>query len=229
MPPSTVAGFLLLVAVVLPGAIYQWAFERQVSAFGVSFADRLLRFVAVSVIFHLILGWPEYLVYRLLRDEPHPYVAQFAAAWIMVLAIVAFPAVAGSMLGGLYASKQTREGWSWARRWLSASTEERLLRAALGRTPAPRAWDHLFSDRPTVYLRVRTVDGDWLAGRFAGRSYASGFPHEVDLYLEEAWEVDDDGQLGKSGLGYPLWIPGRQIAWVEVVDQVPTEPEAAYA
>lgn len=227
MQPATVVGFLLVVAAVLPGAIYQWAFERQVSAFGASFADRVLRFVAVSVLFHLLLGWPEYLVYRVLAREPVPYAGQFAAVWVAIVIMVGLPALAGTTLGGLYASKQGRDGWRWVRRWVSASVEERVLKTVLGRTPAPRAWDHLFADRPTVYLRVRTVNEVWLAGRFALASYAGGFPHDTDLLLEEAWGIDEVGELASCGLGYPLYIPGRQIAWIEIVDQVATEPEVA--
>jgi hypothetical protein len=88
----------------------------------------------------------------------------------------------------------------------------------LGRTPAPRAWDNLFSERPTVYLRIETTDGTPLAGRFADDSYAGGFPNEPDLYLEEAFALNEDGSLGAS-LGYPVYIPSGQIARMEIVPQ----------
>lgn len=94
----------------------------------------------------------------------------------------------------------------------------RLLQHLLGRTPAPRAWNHLFSDRPNLCLRIETTDGTPLAGRFADRSYAGGFPHEPDLYLEEEWSLDEDGNLA-APLGYPVYIPSGQIARMEVVPQ----------
>ncbi len=65
MPPNTVPGLLIVLVFVLPGAVYTWAYERQNSAYGVTFTDRLLRFIAASVIFHLVLAWPEYALYRL--------------------------------------------------------------------------------------------------------------------------------------------------------------------
>lgn len=124
---------------------------------------------------------------------------QFAAAWGAVVLLVAIPAAIGFVLGGPYASRRSRDGWSRVRRRLSAANEDRLLQLVLGKTPAPRAWDDLFSDRPLVYIRVRTAEGTWLAGRLADDSYAGGYPHESDLLLQEAWEVtDDQGQLGKS-------------------------------
>lgn len=228
MPPSTLVGFLIVVTTVLPGAVYQWAFERQVSAFGVTLADRILRFIAVSTLFHLVLAWPEYALYRIVLAEPGLRSGQFFALWVLVGVLVVIPALVGSTLGGLYATRQTREGWRWFRMRISPVREDRILRLLLGRSPAPRAWDYFFSDRPTVYLRVRTFGGHWLAGRFARESYAGGFPHEADLLLEEAWDVDEDGQLGPTGLGYPLYISAGDIAWIEVVEHTGDGQEARH-
>lgn len=54
----------MLVAAVLPGAMFTYGFERQAGAFGVTLADRVLRFVAVSVVFDLAYAWPAYLLHR---------------------------------------------------------------------------------------------------------------------------------------------------------------------
>jgi hypothetical protein len=216
--PTSVIAVLLIVVTVLPGSMYTWAYERQASAFGVTFADRTLRFIAISIIFHLALGWPEYLLYRAALNGPTFAAGQFGAAWAATIPLVLIPAAVGTVLGGLYTTRNSREGWHWLRGKLSAEREERLLRFALGRTPAPRAWDDLFSDRPTVYIRVRTIDGTWLAGVFADNSYAGGYPHDTDLLLEEAWQiVAEDGTLGEHGLGYPVYVPASQIGWLEII------------
>jgi hypothetical protein len=217
--PTTVIAVLLVVVAVLPGSMYIWGYERQASAFGVTFADRTLRFIAISLLFHLVLGWPEYLLYRVAANGPQFAAGQFAAAWMAAVLLVVIPAAVGTFLGGLYTTRNSREGWTWLRRGLSSEREQRLLRLALGRTPAPRAWDDLFSDRPTVYIRVRTIDGTWLAGLFADDSYAGGYPHDADLLLEQAWHVNaDDGTL-EEPLGYPVYVPASQIAWLEIVQQ----------
>ncbi len=215
MLPGTLVGFLIVLIFVLPGSVYTWAYERQDSAYGVTFTDRFLRFIAVSVIFHLLLAWPEYSLYRAAvagRDEV--LAGQFALLWLGLLVLVAVPASLGTVLGGLYATRTNRSGWGWIRRHLSAEAEQRLLALALGRTPAPRAWDNFFSERPSAYLRIRLDDEQWLAGKFADASYAGGFPHDADLYLEEAWEVDQvSGALGSVGLGYPVYVPAATIRW----------------
>lgn len=118
----------------------------------------------------------EYPLYRVALATPEFRAGQFAALWALAMVLVIVPALVGATLGGLYASRGARTGWRLIRAWLSADRETKLLRFLLGRAPAPRAWDHLFSDRPAVYLRVRTVDGTWLAGRFAEQSYAGASP-----------------------------------------------------
>jgi hypothetical protein len=217
LPTSLVALGIILVAV-LPGAIYTWAFEREAGAYGVTLADRTLRFLAASAVIHLLFAWPEYIVFRLaIEGHDRILAAQFALLWLLLLFLSVVPAVAGTTLGGLYASRTMRTSWPRLRRWLTREREQRLLRILVGRDPAPRAWDDLFSERPHCYLRVRTTGDKWLAGKFASASYAAGYPNDPDLLLEEAVEVDQQtGVLGKP-LGYALYIAAGQIAWIEVV------------
>jgi hypothetical protein len=208
MVPTTTTALVILAVAVLPGSVYTWAFERQAAAFGVTLADRVLRFVAVSLVFDLLYAWPAYGLYRLVFAGHGLRAAQFAVLWAGTVVGVTLPALAGSTVGGLYATRSTRNGWLWVRRRLPPEREATLLTRALGRDPAPRAWDRLFLERASVYLRVRLRDGPWVAGLFASGSYAGGFPNEPDLFLEQAWEIDADGVLGAGPLGYAVYIPG---------------------
>lgn len=226
--PQSFTALLVVVVAVLPGSVYTWAYERQASPYGVTLRDRMLRFIAVSLLFHLVLAWPEWAIYRiavygqgLLQPE------RFAVLWAGMMFLVAIPGGMGTALGGLYATRTTRHGWRWIRSWLPEHREEQLLRIMLGRTPAPRAWDDLFSDRPNVYVRVRTFEGVWIAGRFAGHSYAGGFPYQTDLLLEQAWSIDQEtGELGETGLGYSVYIPAVWIAWMEILPEQEDEGKA---
>lgn len=47
-------------------------------------ADRTLRFMAISLLFHLALGWPEYAFYKVALAGPRFEVWQFAATWAAV-------------------------------------------------------------------------------------------------------------------------------------------------
>lgn len=231
MLPDSFTALLVVVVAVLPGSVFTWAYERQASPYGVTLRDRMLRFITVSLIFHLVLAWPEYAVYRVaIEGEGILQPGRFASLWAGLIVLVAVPGGIGTVLGGLYATRNTRNGWQWIRRWLPEHREHQLLRLMLGRTPAPRAWDDLFSDRPNVYVRVRTLEGFWIAGRFAGQSYAGGFPYQTDLLLEQAWSVDQEtGQLGETELGYSVYIPAVWIAWMEILAEQESEGEGGSA
>lgn len=226
MAPTSWTALLLLCLAVLPGAMFTFGFERQVSAYGVTLADRVLRFIGVSLVFDALYAWPAYGAYRLwIAGRPFGG-GQFAAAWLAVVTAAALPATLGGILGGLYGTRTSRSGWSWLRRWLlPPGREERLLEATLGPKPAPRAWDDFFSQRPNVYLRVRTTAGDWLGGRYGPASYAAEFPHEPDLLLEEAWPMEANGAFGAAPRGCPLYIPATTIAYIEIFAHRP-EKEA---
>ncbi|HWL37946.1 MAG TPA: DUF6338 family protein [Frankiaceae bacterium] len=226
MVPTTWTALLLLVVAVLPGAMFTFGFERQVSAYGATLADRVLRFVAVSVVFDLLYAWPAYLAYQAWLDGEPVGAGQFAVAWLGVAATTGVPAGVGWALGGLYSTRRARDGWEWIRRWLPPEREKRLLDLALGATPAPRAWDDLFSHRPTAYLRILCTNGRWVGGAFGEASYAGGFPNEADLVIEEAWPIDADGMFGEEPFGYALYVPSASIAHVEVVARAGREEES---
>lgn len=207
MIPETALGLLVLVVAVLPGLTYTLAFERRAGAYGVTLADRTLRFTAVSAVFHVLAGWPEYWVWRATLGDPGPIRAgEFAILWVAAVLLLVLPAVTGSVVGQVYVHRDERPRW-----------QREVLRWTIGPELAPRAWDDFFSDRPATYLRVRTVDGTTHAGLFASASYAAGYPQQPDLLLEEAWSLDpDSGELLES-LGYPLYIASGQISWMEIV------------
>lgn len=218
MPIETLTGLPVVFVGVLPGSLYTWAFERQAGSFGVALTDRVLRFVGVSLIFHIGFGWPEYIFYRLVRDGPNDPArwTRFALLWTGGLLYVAIPLAAGSVVGGLWVSRAGREGWRWLRKRLSEHTELLLLQTLVGRNPAPRAWDAVFTARPNAFLRLQLLDGTWVAGAFTTTAYASGFPNEPDLLLSPAWTLDDNLNLD-SPLESSMSIAAGQIKLMEIL------------
>ncbi|WIX76785.1 hypothetical protein QRX50_35920 [Amycolatopsis carbonis] len=57
------------VRALLPGAAYTFALERVAGSYGISFSDRLVRFLAASAVMHAVLAAGEYLLYRYLIVE----------------------------------------------------------------------------------------------------------------------------------------------------------------
>lgn len=194
----------------LPGALYTWAFERETGGWGLGFTDRLLRFVGVSALFHTLVLPVTYLCFkdfvvtgRLAHGSDIPF-----WLWPAALGYVAVPIAAGAATGSA-----TAAGKPWTR-YLT------------GRSPAPRAWDHLFSRRDlSGWIRLKLKNGDWIVGAYARsangriRSYAAGYPDPQDLYLVETAECEPD--TGKFILGSDnrpkLRGVGVLIRWEEVL------------
>ncbi|MET9798712.1 DUF6338 family protein [Nocardiopsis alba] len=184
-PPSTVSQLLALVLLVLPGLTYQFLRERwrgPVAAeekLGERMARAITASVALNGVYAIVAG--PFFVQAWRRVEQsglstlaveHPRMVGF---WAMLL-----------FLGVPAAAAATVSFW-----------EQRRARSRY--RPVPTAWDYAFgphSDSGTRYIRARLKDGTWVGGWFGIRSYASGHPHEADLYLEASYRMGADGSFG---------------------------------
>jgi hypothetical protein len=202
--PNTFDALAILVVAFVPGAAYVWAFERQAGPYGVTLADRMMRFLAASVVVHVAFGWFEYVAWRIaLRDGDHLDVAQFAALWAAAVVVVGAPTAVGWALGSLYASRNARTTrYARLRKRFGlageggAAREATLIATALGRAPAPRAWDHVFGSSPSALVRMQLINDVWVGGLFGDASYASGYPETSgDIYLERSVRMEEDGDF----------------------------------
>jgi hypothetical protein len=202
--PETFSALAVLAVALLPGALYTWAFERQAGRWGIGLSDRVLRFIGGSALFHAAFApltywlwseqWPR------LRDGQ----TVGLALWLVPVAYVALPALAGTAVG-----VATRRGAPWAQ-WFT------------GPDPAPRAWDYLFQYEADGWVRLRMKSGTWVGGAYAfangRRSYTAGYPDPQDLYLAAAVRVDPDTgefMIGDGGLVEVL-PGGLLVRWEEV-------------
>ncbi len=79
---------------------------------------------------------------------------------------------------GLFYALRMMENW----RWISPQ--------------ANTAWDHYFTKlKRGSYVIVHMNDGSFIGGKFDRHSYASGYPDSGHLFLEELWEVGQDGNF----------------------------------
>jgi Family of unknown function (DUF6338) len=209
----------VLVLAFLPGALYMWAFEREAGGWGLGVTDRLLRFVGFSAVFHALAAPLTYIAYRdfIVSGRLAHGKALPLWLWLVPVVYVAIPTLAGTFTG-----VATAAGRNWTR-------------FVAGRSPAPRAWDHLFSAHDLDgWVRVKLKEGGWLAGTFAKspngrlRSYAAGYPDAQDLYLAETHEcdpqtgeflVDDEDRPIPRGTG--LLIRWEEAQYLEFIDTRP--------
>lgn len=61
--------------------------------------------------------------------------------------------------------------------------------------PTPKAWDYFFNLGKPFWVLVHLKKGCLIGGLYGGKSFASSFPNEQDLYLEEVWRTNQKGEF----------------------------------
>jgi hypothetical protein len=83
-------------------------------------------------------------------------------------------------------------GMAWAR-LRQSHTVRSALRRLTDIDPSPTSWDYAFSQGRVYLVRGKLRDGERIGGLFGPDSNASLYPAAQDLYLEQAWRLDEDG------------------------------------
>lgn len=74
-----------------------------------------------------------------------------------------------------------------------ASWFQRLFRGKLLH-PTPTAWDFIFGERTKSYLILfHLKSGAKIGGLYSTQSYVSSFPTSQEIYIEEVWQIDEQG------------------------------------
>ncbi len=60
--------------------------------------------------------------------------------------------------------------------------------------PTPTAWDFIFGERTKSYLIMfHLKSGAKIGGLYSTKSYVSSFPTSQEIYIEEVWQIDEQG------------------------------------
>lgn len=178
MVPGTAQQLMILVVLVVPGIFYQAVRERLrgPSAAEQEPQNRLVRAIAAGALLDALY-------------------AVAAGPWLLDLVLGAghgplaglarHPRRAG--LAGLVFVVLIPSTLAWVEAWFTG----RRLRARYD--PTPTAWDALFRDRGSCFVRARLKSGLWVGGWMGSRSAVSTFPQQPDIYLESQYRLRPDG------------------------------------
>jgi hypothetical protein len=207
---TTFQALAVAVIALLPGASYTYAYERVVGGFGVTLADRLVRFLAASAVFQALLSWPTLVAYRSYVRSGRMERGDIGGWLLEVVSLgyVLLPTLVGTLIGSAYRRRV------------------RLVRLLVGDSPEPRAWDYLWHSGVSGAVRIKLKSGRWLAGLYGRlsdtglRSYAAGYPSDGDLYLSAQLQIDPDtGSFVPDNEGDLQIVAGRSgllVRWAEV-------------
>lgn len=212
MSIESVQALLIASLAVVPGAIYTWVFERNDGATGDRPAERLLRFVAISLLLSLVSTLPigywfystNYVTGALQRGE--------VSVWILYTCLGSV-AIIPAILGWA-AACWVEKGWYGAS--ILASKNRR-----------PRAWDHIFNGQSwSGRIRIQTTDGKWIIGLWMDGSskndlpgsFAAGYPYDQDLYFVDTYRVNqEDGSPVVTDGEWHLTGIATLVQWQNVV------------
>jgi hypothetical protein len=61
--------------------------------------------------------------------------------------------------------------------------------------PTAKGWDYFLTSHSTFWVLFHLKNGKMMGGFFGGKSYASTYPQDPELYIEEVWRVDEIGRF----------------------------------
>lgn len=204
---DTGTALLILVGFVLPGFVAVLIKERIYEVRGEeSGFDRLL-----TTAYYSVLVWTLPTVTAVGagvdRGDLERFFSGRSPLWITAL-------VGASVLLALPASSAYG---AW--RWTTSSSRQTLLgRLGIGRAHrVPSSWDWAFETGGDLFLVVTLKDGSRIAGYYGERSH-SGYGTKLrDLFLEERWDLSDNGREleGRAPGTLGVWISADEIIAVE--------------
>lgn len=87
--------------------------------------------------------------------------------------------------------------------------------------PTPTAWDYASTELHAGFVRVLTKDQTWIGGFLGEKSYLSGYPESREIFLQQAWELKEDGSFVEPVKGSQgVWIRCDDAQLVQFLEQV---------
>lgn len=209
---------LTLVAVLIPGFVFQGVLRRRIgpSPDDRDLSIRLLRSLAWSISFLFAylavfgISVTEFLVdpaERFRNIDPRLF------ATVGLFLVFGFPYLAGYVVSAGQARRSLNEGGLWrAAKGEELTWVDALFTSKSGYSPVPTAWDYAASRiAPGSFVRVYNADGTWLGGRALEDAFFTSYPEGREIYLEKAWSLDEDGAFVRE-------IPGTDGVWINCSD-----------
>lgn len=79
-----------------------------------------------------------------------------------------------------------------------------------------KSWDFYFQFNYRCFILVHLNDNSMVGGLFSKQSFASAYPQNEDIYIQEVWEISNKGEFKnpiEDTLG--VWISKENIKYVE--------------
>lgn len=182
--------FLFLV-VVLPGFISLKVYSNLIASDKIDFSRSLVEVVCFSALNFGVLAFP--IAYL---NTPNFATSSPVLYWIgLFVVFVAFPSF-------------------WPFFYLLVIKIPGIKKFVLG--PHKQPWDSFFSRKEAMWVVITLKSGGVLRGKYGLKSFASVYPSERQIYLEELWSRGENGGFGeKASRSKGIIISEDEIKYIE--------------
>ncbi len=202
MVPGTYEALYLVLAFVVPGFLIHSTKANFLTQRSVAPQLDIVQFLTLSAINYAAWYWLIYLINNSAFFQSSSALSAVGWAWVILI---------GPILLGLSLGFASQKDWF-----------HKLFRriGLLPVHPIPTAWEWTFGKMHAPrWILVTMKDGRTVAGLFGDRSFASSDPGERDLYIEQLWDIDENGNWAKGPEEKSVLISGGEIRFVELWKQ----------
>ena len=194
---ETAQAVFYVLTFLVPGFITDGVLSSFQTRKSEEFQVTLLRLFTFSVINYAVWSWLIYLLVFTQYFKEHEIGS--AVLWLCIILIA--PIILAIALG--YASQK-----EWSRKFYQSIG----LRT---KHITPTGWDWHFEQQRREWVLITLNDGSTVSGLFEHNSYASSDPSERDLYVEQLYKIDDEGNWLPDIEGKGILVAGVNIKTIE--------------
>ena len=160
----------LILIFFVPGFVSMKVYDLYVPSERRDFSKSLMEAVSFSCINFAILYWAIVTIHSNNFPSEHPLWYYLSSVAILFGAPIVWPIL-----------------YSWIMR-LGFFAKRTI-------NPIPKPWDYFFSKRESFWLIIHLKDGRRIGGRYDTGSFASSYPADEQIYLEEVWRLNRKGRF----------------------------------
>ena len=182
----------LFIAFVIPGFISLKTYELRCPRESKSSSEQVVDAIAYSSLNYALFLWAICLVELGKVWKTHP--ALYVLFYVVVLLI-------GPVV--------------WPLLWFKLR-KTRLVQYFIPHHPTRKPWDWLFEQKMPYWVIVYLKDGRKVGGLYSSKSFSSSAPEAEQIYLEQAYLINDDGCLERPLIGTAGVLAVGDISVVEL-------------
>ncbi|MBW1615282.1 MAG: hypothetical protein JRJ49_01865 [Deltaproteobacteria bacterium] len=81
--------------------------------------------------------------------------------------------------------------------------------------PTLKSWDYIFGKKEVYWIILELQDGKRIGGIYDKNSFASSFPAEEQIYIEELWEIEGKKFIKPIERSKGVMVNGNNIKFIE--------------